>query len=152
MKTSSRLLGQQGQLICARIFLCSLILLMRWVWWKFMKIVVGVVWPWTTGGLSPDYSSGSCGNYMQMQTAPLLTPKCPWPQKWPKADNQRRLQRWRNFVANLESPHMSRLIRQHQWLQIRQIDGHRRADILCEIAQKIGVTWVSECWGFVPYC
>ena len=151
MKTSSRLLGQRGQLICARIFLCGLILLMRWVWWKFMKIVVGVVWPWTTGGLSPDYSSGNIVG---------IVFKCKLRLSWQSnvpgqkriTMRERRFRRWRNFVANLESPHMSRLIRQHQWLQIRQIDGHRRADILCEIAQKIGVTWVSECWGFVPYC
>ena len=81
IKTSSRLLGQQGQLICARIFLCGLILLMRGLM-GLMEIYEDCGWcGLTRDSWRPDswlQLREHSGNCIQIQTAPLLTLKCPW--------------------------------------------------------------------------
>ena len=46
-----------------------------------MKIVVGVVWPWTSGGLTPDYSSGNILGFVFKCKLPLCwhsNAPCPW--------------------------------------------------------------------------
>lgn len=127
---------------------------MWWVWWKFMKIVAGVVWPWRPDSwLQLREHFGIC---IQMLTAPLLTLKCSLSMENDQHPTTRDVSKddailWR--ISSLHTCHGSSDNINGSKLGSRSMVT-AEAIFCVKLRKKLAShEWAStDCWGFVPYC